>query len=750
MAFLHSERPATISNRTLMFEERVSYQRTIEDVYWRHRIWPKENAYPKPSIDAVMSQVQIEKKVTDYLRKSQVLEDYWQRPITAEQLQAEMDRMAKHTKQPEVLRELFEALGNDPFVIAECLARPALAERLLTNWYSYDQRIHGELKQRAEADLQTDNSIEAMRETNGKYSETEFARNDCARNESNRNAEHSVKLNSDWDAVVQKLAETFSSSRSNQLNAQPCSHGAVSPYSQGQTVQNASAQRGGYSNSPQTKNADVQAYDAIPAGKLSTLQEDDGRYYAVAVVGKASDHLRLATVSWFKEPFELWLARVKIEPPRGMAVPSGDYRLPKIVEGGCIDDTWTATAGPPGNRYSHTAVWTGSEMIVWGGQYGQGITTVFLDTGGRYTPGTDTWADTSGINAPVARSLHTAVWTGSEMIVWGGIDESLNDLNTGGRYNPDTDSWTAMSSINAPSPRESHTAVWSGSEMIVWGGGDSFGVLNTGGNYDPNTDSWTATATTNAPEGRRVHTAVWTGSEMVAWGGVNGNFSLLNTGGKYDPGTNTWTATDTTGAPTRRCLHTAVWTGSEMIAWGGIDETGFDVNTGGRYDPSSDSWIATSTTNAPDGREKHIAVWTGSEMILWGGFDGSGDSNTGGRYDPSTNSWTATAVMNSPDARDSHTAVWSGSEMIVWGGLNTGGYLNTGGRYNPDANSWTNTGTNNAPSKRVAFTAVWSGTEMIIWGGAGDLNELNSGGALVSGSACPQDDGKRIRRRPKY
>ena len=77
-----------------------------------------------------MSQAQIEKKVADYLRKSQALEDYWRRPITAEQLQAEMDRMAQHTKQPEVLRELFVALGNDPFVIAECLARPMLAGRL--------------------------------------------------------------------------------------------------------------------------------------------------------------------------------------------------------------------------------------------------------------------------------------------------------------------------------------------------------------------------------------------------------------------------------------------------------------------------------------------------------------------------------------------------------------------------------------------------------------------------------------------
>ncbi len=123
----------TVSKRTLTFAKRVAYQRAIEDVYWRHRIWPRsrgERPDPKPSLGTVMSQAQLEKKVTDYLRKSQALEDYRQRPITPEQLQTEMDRMAKHTKQPEVLRELFTALENDPLVIAECLARPVLSERL--------------------------------------------------------------------------------------------------------------------------------------------------------------------------------------------------------------------------------------------------------------------------------------------------------------------------------------------------------------------------------------------------------------------------------------------------------------------------------------------------------------------------------------------------------------------------------------------------------------------------------------------
>src|ERR1700745_3325531 len=88
LALSQHEAPAG-AQRTLTFEERVSYQRAIEEIYWRHRIWPKENANPKPSLDVVMSQAQLEKKVKEYLRSSQALEDYWQRPITGEQLQAD-------------------------------------------------------------------------------------------------------------------------------------------------------------------------------------------------------------------------------------------------------------------------------------------------------------------------------------------------------------------------------------------------------------------------------------------------------------------------------------------------------------------------------------------------------------------------------------------------------------------------------------------------------------------------------------
>ena len=505
-------------SRQLSFTDRVACQRAIEEVYWRHRIWPR-NRGARPPLDAVMSQAAIEKKVQDYLRDSVLLEEQWQKSITPEQLQAEMERMAEHTKQPEVLRELFAALGNDPFTIAECLARPTLTGRL------------------------------------------QFAR-------------------------------------------------------------------------------------------------AEGR----------------------DEPLESSSATAQERMPDMIAAANTNYTLPAISgqSSDCIDDNWTATStiNVPKQRRDHTAVWTGSEMIVWGGLGPQDA--IFL-TGGRYNPSTDSWINTSTTNAPTARWVHTAVWTGSEMIVWGGLGPQGTALLTGGRYNPGTDSWTATSTTNAPGPRTGHTAVWTGSEMIVWGGGGPTGLLNTGGRYNPGTDSWTATSTTNAPGPRTVPTAVWTGSEMITWGGFDNSMGL-NTGGRYNPGTDSWAATSTTNAPDARASHSAVWTGSEMIVWGGGGPTGL-LNTGGRYNPGTDSWMATSTTNAPVARYWFTAVWTSSEMIIWGGTDSNNYFNTGGRYNPGTDSWTATSTTNAPAGRQLHSAVWTGSEMIVWGGSRQGPFLDTGGRY---------------------------------------------------------------------
>lgn len=69
------------------------------------------------------------------------------------------------------------------------------------------------------------------------------------------------------------------------------------------------------------------------------------------------------------------------------------------------------------------------------------------------------------------------------MIVWGGDDAGFR-TNTGGLYNPAGNTWTAVTTTGAPSARDYHSAVWTGTEMIVWGGNDGSGT-NTGGRYTP-------------------------------------------------------------------------------------------------------------------------------------------------------------------------------------------------------------------------------------------------------------------------
>jgi N-acetylneuraminic acid mutarotase len=539
MAFFGPEAPTKVSHPAaagLSFAERVSYQRAIEEVYWRHRIWPKENLNPKPSLDAVMSQVQIEKKVKDYLHNSQALEDYLQRPITGEQLQAEMDRMGRDTKQPEVLHELFDALGNDPFVIAECLVRSVLSERLITS-FAHEKR-DGRL---ALAEVGANSQTWKITLANATY-----------------------KLPTISDAATGCTPDTWTATSTTNAPDGRFSHTAV------------------WTGTEMIIWGGLTRSGALKTGGKYTPSTDS---WTATSTTDAPSQRDGHTAVWTGSEMIVW----------GGANSSGFLNT-----GGRYNpstDSWTATSttDAPSRRVGHTAVWTGSEMIVWSGFTFDGDFK-YSNTGGRYNPSSDSWTATSTTDAPGGRRGHTAVWTDSEMIVWGGTN-GTDYFDTGGRYNPGTDSWTATSTSNAPTGRQFHTAVWTGSEMIVWGGNGIGGPFDMGGRYNPTTDGWTATSTTNAPTGRILHTAVWTGSEMIVWGGCSDNDCLMvsNTGGRYNPGADSWTAASTTNAPTARSAHTGVWTDSEMIVWGGEDASFAPLNSGGRYCAQSGAPTPTPT-----------------------------------------------------------------------------------------------------------------------------------------------------------
>jgi hypothetical protein len=356
---------------------------------------------------------------------------------------------------------------------------------------------------------------------------------------------------------------------------------------------------------------------------------------------------------------------------------------------------WTSmsTAGAPVGRSLHGTVWTGNELIVWGG-----FNTAFLQSGGRYAPSTNSWASTSTVGAPSARMGFESVWIGSEMIVWGG-ETSSGYVGDGARYNPGTNTWTAMSPAGAPAARAYYSAVWTGSRMLIWGGEESGGVkVNSGAIYDPALDSWTMMSTTGVPSARVSHTAVWTGTEMLIWGGCYdaapgcpGGNSGLNTGARYNPQTNVWTPITTAAAPSSRHKQVGVWTGTEMIIWSGqryqVPFGSYFEESGGRYHPVTDTWQAISVSGSPTPRTEGASVWTGSKLFVWGGIAIDGlPIDSGALYDPATDAWTAVPQANAPERRTWISGYWTGFEVFVWGGWKGAGtteHFNTGGRFRP-------------------------------------------------------------------
>jgi hypothetical protein len=353
------------------------------------------------------------------------------------------------------------------------------------------------------------------------------------------------------------------------------------------------------------------------------------------------------------------------------------------------------------------------------------------------SPGCGAWDATPSSGAPFARVDHTAVWTGTEMIVWGGevavADDPAGVTATGARYDPVAKKWTATSMTNAPAARHSHSAVWTGTKMIVWGGYGKSAYDTTGGAYDPATDTWTALSNTGVPEPRTQHRAVWTGTEMLLWGGVKGG--PLSTGGRYDPVADAWTAMP--AGPSARFGHSAVWTGTKMIVWGGNDL--FDWHQDGKFFDPATGWTAsTSVTSVPDRRQDHSAVWTGTQMVVWGGFDGGINLDSGGALDVAAAAggvWTATTKTGAPAGRQRHIGVWTGSQMMIWGGCGGDSCFTTfadGGFWVPgaDGGAWVPLADGKVTAGRISATAVWTGTEVVIWGGkAGITGKLLNTGA---------------------
>src|SRR5206468_1380600 len=160
-------------------------------------------------------------------------------------------------------------------------------------------------------------------------------------------------------------------------------------------------------------------------------------------------------------------------------------------------------AGPPGPPGGGGSIPSGTSVVGRAGDptlTGQGL----VET----RPSNESWQPIERVGAPPFNDA-VAVWTGSVVLVLSArILPDGSGTNVGTKYDPIADTWTPFSVNGAPGPYHERTAVWTGTEMIVWGG-STVAKSNTGARYDPATDTWRAMSTKGAPTGRRGHTAIW-------------------------------------------------------------------------------------------------------------------------------------------------------------------------------------------------------------------------------------------------
>ncbi len=282
---------------------------------------------------------------------------------------------------------------------------------------------------------------------------------------------------------------------------------------------------------------------------------------------------------------------------------------------------WTPSTavGAPSPRQYGFFVWTGTEVFVWSGLCYR----TDLADGGLYDPAADSWRPLPA--APISpRHLGTTVWTGAVVIVWGGmsLDSASNDVyfNDGAKFDPGSGSWSPLAISGAPSPRSWSSAVWTGTQMLVWGGQDASGQLGDGAAYDPVADTWTPISGVGAPSPREAHGSVWSGTEMIVVAGECVGY-FCRDGGSYDPAKDSWRLFSIPAPDGYIAGNSAAWTGSKLLTWGSVPS---GSGWGGIYDPSTNSWA--EMASAPSqlaGRVPDVVVWTGSSAIIYGGqFNG--------------------------------------------------------------------------------------------------------------------------------
>jgi hypothetical protein len=334
--------------------------------------------------------------------------------------------------------------------------------------------------------------------------------------------------------------------------------------------------------------------------------------------------------------------------------------------------TWQKIAKAPiAGRIGAGTVWTGNEMLAWGGVVRAGSIEAVGD-GAAYDPLDGSWRSIrSSPHGVLGGGGQAAVWTGRRALFWAG--NSPDGPAGGAVYNPRTGRWRNLS--RGPlGPREGYASAWTGSELIIVGGtlGDGLARPIAAG-VNPSTDRWHRLPGFGYLEGLRPSGAIWSGDRLFVGGlaydcSQPGPCTIRPIFLSYDLATDLVEEIDL--APALAASFTPVgWTGTEVFG-SGDDRTSVLF-----YDPATDQWR--SGGPAPcDAGERQVA-FLGDRYVAACGRDALQI------YSLASDTWEIVQAGRSPlNSREGSAIAWTGSGLIVWSGVapRTGNPTPNGGK----------------------------------------------------------------------
>lgn len=273
----------------------------------------------------------------------------------------------------------------------------------------------------------------------------------------------------------------------------------------------------------------------------------------------------------------------------------------------------------------------GGEVVA--GQYVRFVSNfgeVEFETGFRFDPVQNAWFEIGGSGPPFQRLGFVSVASDRGLLVWGGAERLTGDvgdvtelplLGDGARLDSESWTWLPMSTDGAPSPRSTPVAVWTGEELIIYGGfaraERSSGVdepLNDGYRYNPTTDTW-APLGASGPVLPWPGSAAWTGKQLLVWSQSEDQTGWV--GGAYDPETMSWTDLQfPAGFPVMQSvIHTT--TDGQVVVF---PKSGPLPSTVFVYEGNDTGWRAFPIDVDVEPRGSVAPVWVNDRLILWGGY----------------------------------------------------------------------------------------------------------------------------------